>query len=461
MSKVRNFAGLHQSLPFTEFDFYENYRRSFEKSELGRMHKLLPLHEMAESLGLVSKSLRPKRGRKSYFTPEGKVALMFLKMYTELSAPKLLDQLNGNVHYQIFCDIYIDPERPLTNYKLIDDIVSELARSLKIQDLQNLLAAEWKPYMKDLYTMYTDATCYESEMRYPTDQKLLWECCQKAYAIMCEASQRMNIHRPRTKYLDVEKANMGYVKQRKHNKGQTKKMLRRLLALLEKMLKELRKIERMEGGDKVLTDKEKKLIDTITKVFRQQDHHFESGDARESIPNRIVSIAKPYVRPIVRGKEVKSVEFGAKCNNIQVDGISFIEKLSFNAFNEGTRLQHCIKMHKRLFGVEVKKIGGDTSYAGTANRDYCKEKGIQTSFVKRGRPSQEKKEKDFVRQELARVRATAMEGSFGTQKEHYDLRRVKARKKDTEILYIFFGIHTANLVHLAERLKEQELAIAA
>ena len=29
--------------------------------------------------------------------------------------------------------------------------------------------------MKDLDTMYTDATCYESEMRYPTDAKLLWE----------------------------------------------------------------------------------------------------------------------------------------------------------------------------------------------------------------------------------------------------------------------------------------------
>lgn len=66
-----------------------------------------------------------------------------------------------------------------------------------------------------------------------------------------------------------------------------------------------------------------------------------------------------------------------------------------------------------------------------------------------------------MRQELARVRVTAMEGSFGTQKEHYNLHRVKARRKTTEILYIFFGIHTANLVHLAERLKVQELAIAA
>ena len=170
-----------------------------------------------------------------------------------------------------------------------------------------------------------------------------------------------------------------------------------------------------------------------------------------------MSISKPHVRPIVRGKEVKSVEFGAKCNNILVDGMSFIEKLSFNAFNEGTRLQHCVSLHKRLFGVDVKKIGGDAGYAGTENRDFCKENQIQTSFVKRGRPSLEgKKEKDFVRQELARVRATAMEGSFGTQKEHYSLKRVKARKKVTEIMYIFFGIHTANVVQLAARIAEQQ-----
>lgn len=411
-------------MPFTEFDFYESYRQTFEKTELGRMRKLLPLHQMAETFGLVNKSLQPKRGRKSYFTPEGKVALMFLKMYTQLSAPKLMEQLNGNVHYQIFCDIYINPERQLTNYKLIDDVVSELAGNLKIQELQNKLAEAWKPYMKDLDTMYTDATCYESEMRYPTDAKLLWEGIEKSYKIMCDVSKRVGIHRPKTKYLDVEKANMGYVKQRKHSKSQTRRLTRRLVNLLGKILKEIRRMEREHSDSNLLTDKEKKVIDIITKAYRQQKNHFESNDPRESIPNRIVSLAKPYVRPIVRGKEVKNVEFGAKCNNILVDGISFIEKLSFNAFNEGARLQHCIKMHKRLFGVDVKKIGGDTSYAGTANRDFCKEKDIQTSFVKRGRPSQEKKEKDFVRQELARVRATVMEGSFGTQKEHYGMRRI-------------------------------------
>ena len=52
------------------------------------MQKILPLHEMAKSLGLVRESLRPKRGCRAYFTPEGKVALMFLKMKTQMSFPK-------------------------------------------------------------------------------------------------------------------------------------------------------------------------------------------------------------------------------------------------------------------------------------------------------------------------------------------------------------------------------------
>lgn len=53
---------------------------------------------------------------------------MFLKMYTGLSCPKLMEQLNGNIHYQIFCDVIVDPTRPLTNYQLLDDIMMELVR---------------------------------------------------------------------------------------------------------------------------------------------------------------------------------------------------------------------------------------------------------------------------------------------------------------------------------------------
>lgn len=232
------------------------------------MKRLLPLREMAVNFGLVSNRPVRKRGPKPFFSPEGKVELMFLKMYTQLSAPKLLNQLNGNVHYQIFCDISINPLRPLTNYKLIDDIVSEFSGRLRRQQQQDILAEAWKPYMKDLDTFYTDATCYESDMRNPTDQKLLWECIEKSYRMMCELSQRLGIRRPRTKFLDMEKANMGYVKQHKHSKLQQRKLTRRLIHLLGKILEEIRKMMREHEDEELLTVREQSNLDIITKVYR-------------------------------------------------------------------------------------------------------------------------------------------------------------------------------------------------
>ena len=121
------------------------------------------------------------------------------------------------------------------------------------------------------------------------------------------------------------------------------------------------------------------MLDTITRVYRQQKNHFKSGDSRESIPNRIVSVSK--------------------------------------------------------------------------------ENKIETSFTQKGR-SGKNEIKNATKRELARVRATAMEGSFGTQKDHYGLRKIAARIKSTEIMLIFFGIHTANAVNLARR-ESVQVALAA
>ena len=298
MAKIQKLSDIQQEISFTEFDFYHRYEESFKSSELGRIKSLLPLGEMAISFGLVEenpKNLRTQRGRKPFFTPEGKVALAFLKMHTGPSAPKLMGALNGNIHYQIFCGIRICPESQLTNYKLIDNILLELSKKLKIQEQQKILADAWKPYMKNLDTVYTDASCYESLMRFPTDVKLLMECVERAHKMMCSISVRLGERRMRTKYNDIEKANLAYRKQRKHTHKQTRKMIMRLLSLLEKILCEIRRQMRVHPNEELLNDKHLDMLEIITRVYRQQKNHFNSGDSCESIPNRIVSVSKPYV----------------------------------------------------------------------------------------------------------------------------------------------------------------------
>lgn len=170
-----------------------------------------------------------------------------------------------------------------------------------------MLADAWKPYMKNLDTVFTDASCHESLLRFPTDVKLLWECVERAYKMMCSISSQLGEHRLRTKYNDIEKANLVYRKQRKHTHKQTRKMMMGLLALLGKILGEMRRQMRVHPDEELLNDKQLDMVETITRIYRQQKNHFKSGDSRESIPNRIVSVSKSYIKLIVRGKETKTV----------------------------------------------------------------------------------------------------------------------------------------------------------
>ncbi|MDD5855942.1 MAG: DDE transposase, partial [Prevotella sp.] len=83
--------------------------------------------------------------------------------------------------------------------------------------------------------------------------------------------------------------------------------------------------------------------------------------------------------------------------------MSFIEKLSFNAFNEGTRLVHCVKLAEKLFGEKITKLGGDCSYSGNDNRTFCSDENIVTSFVQKGKKREASASVSLVRKELARV----------------------------------------------------------
>ena len=109
--------------------------------------------------------------------------------------------------------------------------------------------------------------------------------------------------------------------------------------------------------------------------------------------------------------------------------------------------------------VRVRSVAADSIYANNANRKFCTKYGISTSFVRKGRAAKDEKTRKILRSALSRERATRLEGSFGTQKQHYSLSRVKARNKKTEVLWIFFGIYTANAVCMIEKVaKRKELA---
>lgn len=307
---------------------------------------------MAKVAGLSEQRL----GRRNIFNPSAKIALMVLKAYTGFSDKQLVEHLNGNIHYQMFCGIMIDPSFPITNYKIVSAILNEIASRLEIDSLQEILATHWKPYLKNLHVCMTDATCYESHMRFPSGMKLLWESIEWLYRHICKHCGELGIKRPRNKYKDVAESYLSYCKKRKRKASRTRMLKRHMIKLLENLIIQRDEIHKEYGASLRYTKDYQKRLSVIRKVLVQEKELFEGRKVSDSI----VSIDSHYVRPIVRGKEIKSVEFGSKVNNIQIDGISFIGHISFKTFNEGIRLKDCIRMHQKLINVRARCVAGDS-----------------------------------------------------------------------------------------------------
>lgn len=444
MRKVQRIYETTQEINFIspqkEFSFYF---QSFIKSELGKIYQSIPWDELVKAMNIKEN----KKGPLQIFSPQGMIALMFLKSYSGFSDRKLISFINGSIDFQLFCGIFLGYER-ITNYKIVSSIRSKLSKKLDIKAFQSILARYWKPYMQQTNIMLTDATCYETSMRYPTNVKLLWESTEWSYTQLKLICKYLKIRVPRNRFIEQKQKYDVYSRKRKKINKQTDKRIRSLLYLLEKILGYHKEIQEQYHHQLALPNKYYTRINLIYKLLAQQKRIFETG---KSVPDRIVSISKSYIRPIVRGKEVKQVEFGAKVNMIQFDGINFIEHLSFNAFNEGTRLIKSIRYGRSLVGM-ITHFSADDIYATNANRKYSTRAHLVNNFKRKGRAGKYEDQRQILSRELRKERATRMEGSFGTEKEHYNLQKIRARTELNEILWIFFGVHTANAVRIAKRL---------
>jgi len=116
------------------------------------------------------------------------------------------------------------------------------------------------------------------------------------------------------------------------------------------------------------------------------------------VSDRIVRISQPHVRPIIRGKAGAKVEFGAKISVSLIDGLSFVDRISWDAYNESGDLKNQIKRYRKRFGHYPESFHADKIYLTRENRRYCKDKGIRLSGPALGRP---KKRTDQNAEELA------------------------------------------------------------
>ena len=386
------------------------------------------------------------QGAKPWLSGSGKVRLMLLKHYTGLSDEMLVERLNTDFAYQLFCQLALEPGEFIRDRSLVTRVRKELSTK-SWGEWQLIFQRYWKGEIdsQELKTLLMDATCYESYIRYPTDVKLLWECNEWIHERLVKLCQVLSIKRPRNKFLEQQRKYLAYAHRKKKTYALSQQRRRSLLYLLKKMLTQLQDIFNKYAINAMGSAFYERLK-VVKTIVQQQTHLFHQPAS--SLPDRIVSLYKPYIRPIVRGKEVKTVEFGAKVHLTCSAGLAWIEHLDYKPFNECKRLKKSVLKHEKVF-AKVALLGADNIYPTNENRKYITKKGIQTNFLKKGgKASEQEKQAQTL---IHNARASQMEGVFGNQKNHYLLGKIKARSQPTEDIWILFGVLTANAVKLANK----------
>ena len=181
----------------------------------------------------------------------------------------------------------------------------------------------------------------------------------------------------------------------------------------------------------------------MAEVYRQQQWMYENKTSK--IDDRIVSLSQPHIRPLVRGKAGTSVEFGAKLSASVRDRYVFLDRISWDNFNEAGDLKAQIEAFKQHTGIYPESVHVDRIYRTRSNRAFCKEKGIRISGSPLGRPPPQvspEKKKQALEDEKIR---NAIEGKFGISKRRLTLNRVMRQLPHTSQTAIAITFLVMNL----------------
>lgn len=184
------------------------------------------------------------------------------------------------------------------------------------------------------------------------------------------------------------------------------------------------------------------------------------NDRKNRCDDRIVSISQPHVRPIVRGKASKKTEFGAKISVDMKDGLVFVDRIGWDAFNESKDLKSQVEDYRKRLGYYPEVVLADQLYGSRENRNYLKEHGIRFGGKVLGRPPKLSADNaaKIRRMKEQRVQDSReripIEGKFGQGKNGYRLNYIRAKLQKTSEAWISCIFLVMNLIVLLKELSK-------
>ena len=298
-----------------------------------------------------------------------------------------------------------------------------------------------------------DATCVPADIKYPTDLGLLnqaREQTEEIIDILYEELDKNENKKPRTDRNTARKEYLNVAKKRKPSKKQKRKAIKKQLQYLKRNLGHIDRLIALGAKLEWLSSQKHKILLVVNEVYRQQLFMYENSLIR--VDDRIVSLTQPHVRPIVRGKAGSSVEFGAKLSASCYEGYVFLDRISWDNFNESGDLIIQVETFKAATGYYPESVHVDQISRTKDNRKWCKERGIRISGPPLGRPPTNVSQETKKQAQLDERDRNCIEGKFGEAKRRYSLDRMMTKLSNTSETAIAITFLVMNLSALLRRI---------
>jgi len=292
-------------------------------------------------------------------------------------------------------------------------------------------------------TQVCDATVAPQNIRFPQDTSLLNEARTKLEKMIDWFCSEYGLQKPRTYRKVAHKEYLAFAKSKKPSIDRIRATIGQQLGYVRR---DLKYVDGFVQNGYEMDKKFRDDLETIRKVYKQQKYMLENNTRK--VPERIVSISQPYVRPVVRGKVSKPTEFGAKLH-LSVDeyGFARIEYLSFDAYNEGPMLIKTLEAYKYHHGCYPDRVLVDQIYRTRPNIAFCQKNSIRISGPRLGRPArnEEARKKDAKIAAQDNTDRIQIERYFSIAKRRNGMGLITKKREDTSLTTIALSVLVTNI----------------
>ena len=273
--------------------------------------------------------------------------------------------------------IKLEGRKPLS-FEVFHKYISQI----KGESLKELMVAINRIMMEETgieagKSVRMDSTVVETDIHYPTNNELTWDCIKTAHRLVKKLEESGCIKKVRNYQKQAKKHRFQINNTKKEEKkrelfGKQLKLLRSSINQAERTVVEANS----KGGinDWLITQQLKDLIAKMEKVYDITRRHEVLG---ENVPNaeKIFSIYEEHTDIIVRGK--REAEFGHKVNlttgrsNIILD----VEIVEGNP-GDSQLYEGVLERIKGRYGVTPRDVVTDGGYASLKNQESAKERGV-------------------------------------------------------------------------------------